>query len=106
MTKIKVKNTINKYIALLKKRGVNVQKAILFGSYAKDTAHKMSDIDLAVISTDFGRNGQEDMLTLARLSTLVSSRLSPVPLRPEALKLKYDTLVGEIKKYGQVIYSS
>ena len=40
-----------KYIAILNKNGIKVTQAILFGSYAKDSAHKDSDIDIVIEST-------------------------------------------------------
>jgi uncharacterized protein len=32
---------------------INIQKAMLFGSYANGTNHEYSDVDLAIWSTDF-----------------------------------------------------
>ena len=38
------------------KAGIQIDKAILFGSYAKGEQHKFSDIDLALISKQFTLN--------------------------------------------------
>ena len=43
---------INKYVLELSKE-ININKVILFGSYAKGTNHEDSDIDLAIFSDDF-----------------------------------------------------
>ncbi len=45
--------TIKKFIKLLKEENITIEKVILFGSYAKGTSTKDSDIDLAIISPDF-----------------------------------------------------
>ena len=41
------------YIAECTKLGVHIKRVILFGSYARNTPHKWSDIDLALVSDDF-----------------------------------------------------
>jgi len=41
------------FINLLKKAGIDVAEAYLFGSVVNDKADKDSDIDLAVVSRDF-----------------------------------------------------
>lgn len=48
--------TVRNYLKELIRIGVPVKKAILFGSYAKETAHKFSDIDLIVISDKYDKN--------------------------------------------------
>ena len=45
-------NIINNYVLELSKE-ININKVILFGSYAKGTNHEDSDIDLAIFSDDF-----------------------------------------------------
>jgi predicted nucleotidyltransferase len=52
-TKKDLKKYISDYLAECNKLGVQFKKVILFGSYAHDTAHKWSDIDLALVSDDF-----------------------------------------------------
>lgn len=41
------------YLCALEKNGVPIKNAYLFGSWAKGTQHKDSDIDLAIISPAF-----------------------------------------------------
>ncbi|MEA2041826.1 MAG: nucleotidyltransferase domain-containing protein [Bacteroidota bacterium] len=38
------------------KSGIHIDKALLFGSYAKGKQHKFSDIDIALISKQFTLN--------------------------------------------------
>ena len=41
------------YVKAVRAFGVNIRKAFLFGSYAKNRQHEWSDIDLALIGDDF-----------------------------------------------------
>lgn len=54
---VKNKSQINKIIrnlvAILKRKGVRVNKLILYGSYANGNPNPDSDIDIAVISSSF-----------------------------------------------------
>ena len=43
--------------AFLKNKGIKVDKIILFGSYAKGNNSKGSDLDIAIVSSDF--NGKD-----------------------------------------------
>ncbi|MEA4883604.1 MAG: nucleotidyltransferase domain-containing protein [Clostridia bacterium] len=51
-----VERVIQGYIEVLRQRNVRVVQAILFGSHALGTADEDSDIDLAIISPDLGRD--------------------------------------------------
>ena len=50
-----IQQAINDFIKELKKNKIKVAKVILFGSRASGRAHEYSDIDLAVVSPDFGK---------------------------------------------------
>ena len=100
-----IKKDIEKFIDILLKNNIRVNKVILFGSYAKGNTHIYSDIDLAVVSSDFGRDELEEMMFLSKLSWKVSDRIEAIPLTEQNLLSKYHPLIGEIKKYGKVIYS-
>jgi len=45
-------------------------------------------------------------MTLSKLTIGVADRIEPIALTPEDLNKKYHPLIGEIKKYGKVIYSA
>jgi uncharacterized protein len=40
----------------LKRDNINVAKVILYGSRASGKAHEYSDIDVAIVSPDFGKD--------------------------------------------------
>ena len=48
-----LKKYISDYIKACNQLGVRFRKVILFGSYARNTAHQWSDVDLALVSDDF-----------------------------------------------------
>ena len=99
-------NEIEAYIRVLIKNKINPKKIILYGSFAKGKNHSYSDIDIAVISDQFGRDEIEEMMKLARLTIDVSDRIEAIPLTNDNLKLKYHSLIGEINKYGKIIYKA
>lgn len=96
-------NLINKYITLLKKNGIKVSQVILFGSHTKGNATPDSDIDIAVISSQFGRDNLKEMMLLRKLALEIDSHIEPLPFSPQDLEDRYSTLSQEIKKYGVLL---
>lgn len=96
-------NLINKYINLLKQKGIKVSKVILFGSHAKGKANPDSDIDIVVISSQFGKNNFKEMMLLRKLALEIDSHIEPIPFTPQDLDDRYSTLSQEIKKYGVLL---
>jgi len=79
-----------------------VQKVILFGSYAKGTAHEESDIDVAVI-VDKVDNILESELTLYKLRHDIDVSIEPVLFASNAEDPS--GFFEEIQKSGEIIYS-
>lgn len=81
-------------------RVIPVDKAILFGSYAKGTYHKDSDIDLAVFSDYFKNITRVDGISflLQRVKNFEYD-LEPIPFTREDY-LAREGLVAEILKKG------
>jgi predicted nucleotidyltransferase len=97
-----IKTKIKKYIELLKKNDYHIEKAYLYGSYAKGNFHKDSDIDLLLISKDFTGNRFKDSIELMKLGHAVDSRIEPMPYRPQDFN-DADPLVIEVKSTGKEI---
>ena len=91
---------IDKFAQMVKQRGISVSKIILFGSHAKGKVNPDSDIDIAVVSTQFGKDIPEEMMMLRKIALKVDSCIEPVPLCPEDLDDNFSTLAQEIKRYG------
>jgi predicted nucleotidyltransferase len=91
---------IYEFVQLLKQQGIDVSKVILFGSYARGRANPDSDIDIVIVSTQFGQDTAEEMMLLRKISLKVDSHIEPVPLSPEDLNDNFSTFAQEIKRYG------
>jgi predicted nucleotidyltransferase len=74
---------------------------ILFGSYAKGTYHKDSDIDIAVVMKDY-EDFCDTQMALMRMCIKFDSRIEPHPFKTSEFGLS-DPLVYEVVKYGELI---
>ena len=95
----KIKETISKYIRALNENNVNVDRAVLFGSYAKGNYSEWSDIDLAVVSKAFQGNWIKDRRKIRAITLSISSDIQVLPYRPEDFILD-DPFVREIIETG------
>lgn len=59
-----INRIISQYIEKLKELGINVTKAIIYGSYATGQAKEDSDIDLIIISEDFKKMSIRERLEI------------------------------------------
>lgn len=100
MTKQKAIKLLKYYIKKVKHAGIPVEEAILFGSFAKGTAHKWSDIDACIVSPVFGKDRHTERLLLMRLTEGKTLVIEPHPYHPRDLKDKWDSLAAEILKTG------
>jgi len=99
-----IKGIVLRYIDALTKKGIQVNKVVLFGSYALKQGHAVSDIDIAVISSDFGKDRFEEGKLLFQTAWRVDPRIEPIPVSLEAYE--NDTWVPfiyEIREKGIVI---
>ena len=94
-----IRDTIAKYIRALEKNNVNVNRAVLFGSYAKGNYSEWSDIDLAVVSSAFEGNWIKDRKKIRAITLSISSDIQVLPYRPEDFILD-DPFVREIIETG------
>ena len=96
----KILDKIQDYKKILEKNKIKIDKLILFGSYAKGTQKEWSDIDLCVVSPQFGRNRFDERVKLMKLSIGGWENIEPHPYNLKNLKDKWDPLASEITKYG------
>lgn len=87
------------YIKKLQEAGIKIDKAYLYGSYAKNRATEDSDIDIAIVSSDLTGDRFEDALFLKRFRMDLDLRIEPLPIRPEDFK-EEDPIVSEILSYA------
>jgi predicted nucleotidyltransferase len=72
---------VRRYFAAIKQHGIDVQQAILYGSYAKGDYTEWSDIDVAVVSDDFQGIRFYDREKLSQPTLQVDARIDPAPYR-------------------------
>jgi len=94
---------VKNYLHLLRKEGLVVEKGILFGSRAKGTAKDYSDIDLCVVSPEFGEDPIAETVRLKSLTWNIDPSIEVVPYSPQDLAVEEDPLAYEITKYGKEI---
>lgn len=78
-TKIDIKQIENTLKELLQDKGIDIHKIVLFGSFAKETAKKDSDIDIIVVSKDF-RN--KDIFARVRITRGIHRQLVEKIVKP------------------------
>lgn len=88
---------VQKFLAKLSKQNIHIDSAYLFGSYAKGTENKWSDIDVAVISPDITDDRLEERIRFSKFSSDIDTKIGSVPFRPDTF-VDEDPLVWEIKK--------
>ena len=101
MVSKEIKRIVNDYLSVLGSSGIKVIKAILFGSYATGNNHPDSDIDLAIVSADFGKDRYEEGKLLLKLAWRVDPRIQPIPFSLDTIEASnWIPLIHEIKKNG------
>ena len=103
MPKTEIKNVkiaVKEYAKILREKRFPFVAVYLFGSYAKGTQHKWSDIDVAVLSDSFRKNMNKSEETLWKLSVGADSRIEPIGIIPEDFKKGKSFMASEIKKTG------
>ena len=94
----KIIKSIEKYIEKIRKY-YKIDAIILFGSYAKGTQNEDSDIDIAIISSDF-KDIFDDMADLIGFTWKIDTRIEPHPIKIEDYKNVTTPFVKEIIETG------
>jgi len=91
---------VRNYAKEIKKQGVDLRKVILYGSFAKGTQHKWSDIDVALVADDFSGVGILDIPRFSRLNL----KKPYIRIEPRTYPTDYfnegDPFIEEIKNTG------
>lgn len=99
----KVISQTKAFLKSAKKNGITIQNAILFGSYVKGKARSNSDIDLCIVSKNFGKSYHDESVALLKIAHQFEIPMDVIPYTPFDFKNKYDPLVHEIQTHGVVI---
>ncbi len=95
----KVKNTINNYLQALINNDIPIKEAILFGSYARGSYQRWSDIDIALVYDIFEGNRIDDKDKIRKITLSISSELEVIPFSPNDFNSQ-NPFVKEILKTG------
>jgi len=77
-----ISSIIKQFLEELEKNNITIDQAILFGSYAQATHTPWSDIDIALVSSDFEGDRFKDRNKIRRIKLKISSDLEPIPYLP------------------------
>ncbi|MBI5197428.1 MAG: nucleotidyltransferase domain-containing protein [Nitrospirae bacterium] len=92
---------INKFVKALRRHRIRVAKVILYGSSVSGKAHEYSDIDVAIVSPDFGKDRYREGARLFEIASEIDTRIEPVPLSLNAYeKDTWVPLIYEIRVKG------
>lgn len=96
----KIIEEVKIYKRLLKNAQINFDSLIVFGSQAKGKVKLHSNIDLCVVSKDFGKDRYSERVKLMLISNDDTIDIEPHPYHPDDLANIWDSLASEIRKYG------
>lgn len=102
MDKKQAVEIVRNYAEIVKKR-LSVKKVILYGSHAKESARKDSDIDVAVVLDSIGDDYLSTGALLFKLSRDIDLRIEPVLMEQGN---DVSGFLDEITKNGEVVYSA
>ena len=98
MDKKQAPETAMKYVVFLRKTKPGVKKVFLFGSYAKGTPHKDSDIDLAIIFESLS-DSFDMQVELMKMRRKFDTRIEPHPFSESDFN-ESNPIANEILKNG------
>lgn len=102
MDKKQAVEIVKNYAEVVKKR-LSVNKIILYGSHAKESARKDSDIDVAVVLDSIEDDYLSTGALLFKLSRDIDLRIEPVLVEQGN---DASGFLDEITKTGEVVYSA
>jgi len=97
-----VKRQVDNFVSVLRKDKLPIEKALIFGSYAKGRQNRFSDIDLCIISPKFKDSLEALQYLWLKRKEIKDSVIEPVGFNPKDFS-ENSSLVGEIKRTGTEI---
>lgn len=98
-----VKKKVKFFLKKLTENGITPEKVYIFGSYSKGIENRLSDIDVAIVSSDLTDDRFNERIRLMKIAYNIDNRIEPVPFNPNTF-IEEDPLVWEILKTGILIY--
>ena len=100
MDKTDALDIVKKYAEIVRTT-FDFQKIILFGSYVKGNPREDSDIDIAIVFTDYD-NRMDRQVELMKLTRQIDTRIEPHPFRENEFDIS-NPFVHEIVDYGMEV---
>lgn len=95
-----IRKIVNRFARQLDENNIPYDSMFLFGSYAKGNFRHDSDMDVAVISSSFGKNRLQERIKLMKISSAVDVRIEPHPVSSKDWQEGWKALVAEIQRTG------
>ena len=96
---------VKEYLSEVIKAGFDRYMVVLYGSVAKGSAHRKSDIDLLFLKENWSKRDKEKVLgLLANSSNKCSHKVNPVFKTVKEFDDLDEGLKKEIKEYGIILY--
>ncbi|MFA4663184.1 nucleotidyltransferase domain-containing protein [Pyrococcus kukulkanii] len=102
----RIMSDIRKYIETLKKHGIDILLAVIFGSFTKGTYGLGSDVDLFIVARGLPEDFDE-RLKLLYLLNETETVIDPKAYTPEEVEkmfAKGHLFLFELSEHGKVIY--
>lgn len=77
MARTAIIEKVNRYLLLLKENGINIDKAFLYGSFAKGEDNANSDIDVLLVSKMFDSSNDKAVGIAWKITRQVDPRIEP-----------------------------
>ncbi len=103
-----LKQIIQRFCEQLEKMGIHTEKTLLYGSQATGTAREGSDIDLIIISKDWGKyNLRERLETLGIAAGRILETVQAQGFTPEEVEEQAaDSFWGQMIRNHAIVVSS
>ncbi|MDW8000369.1 MAG: nucleotidyltransferase domain-containing protein [Candidatus Nitrosocaldus sp.] len=100
----RARDAVKRLIEALAEQGVNVDEAYLFGSYARGTWIRESDVDVVLVSDDFKEirfNDRLDMVNALVFREGIRPHIEAIPLTSDEFRdrLEHSVLIRDASRY-------
>ena len=105
MVKKSVLISVERYLAALKKAGLDIELIVIFGSQVTGKDHKWSDIDLLVISPQFDEMKDRVNLNLLwHIAAKIDDRIEPIPCGSKQWQEdNFNAIIEVARREGQIL---
>lgn len=88
----------------LRREGISAVRIVVFGSYAKGTAHRDSDIDIAVVvPSPITISERKRLKNVPWIAKQINVKLEPHIMYEADFQNRWLSLPAEIKKFGKTV---